>query len=445
MWPGLIPLMMAELDKSGVLDYHFVEEPPDSLVCPVCLLPCREPHLISCCGKKVCHSCISRVQQNDQPCPLCRTPQFITLLDREVERQILNLKVYCNNKEDGCTWTGELRQLEGHLNSCNGCNVLCKYKCRFRCPWQQMLIHERDECELRPEIILTKTLDELTKRVADLESTCKNQSLVIKRQQAIFAVTNVGSQELESVQQRLDVAQAQIATLEQNMNGVARELDKEKADNQELRKQLAAKENEVNIMQQNICEMVGSIKEPHNQLPKDDPSSNKVDRQVLEPLQLAYDQGHKEDEVCALKELVDKLDAELKEFQIKHDERIAEKNLVIENLQESLETKETALNGMKDQETTMKRSIETLNVENGQLKRQIDDLQKRLGNYAPPQQGQPPPYNPVYPPPPQRPQPPPQRSEAATRQCPVCNLAYPTRMSQQEFERHVNSHFHWLN
>ena len=330
---------MAVIDKSGGLDYHFVEEPPDSLVCPVCLLPCREPHLISCCGKKACHSCISRVQQVDQPCPLCRTPEFATMIDREVERQVLSLKVYCNNKQDGCTWIGELRQLEGHSNVCLHVNLSCKYKCGLCCPQQQMLIHERDDCDLRPEIVLTKTIDELTKKIAELESTCKYQSLVIKRQQGINSVTNVGAQEL----------------------------DKEKADNQH-----------------------------------------------------------------------DKLDDEFKQLQLKHDERIVEKNLAIKNLQESLESKETALNGLKHQETTMKRNIKELTFENGRLKRQIHDLQRHLGNHALPQ---PPPYNPVYTPPPQRLQPLPQRSEARSRVCPVCNLAYPIRLSQQEFERHVNSHF----
>ena len=154
---------MAEI---GGYDCQFTEKPPDALVCPVCLLPCREPHLISCCGKKVCHSCISRVQQNDKPCPLCRTYAFVTLLDKEVERQVLSLKVNCNNKQDGCTWIGEVRQLEQHLN---GCNALCKYKCGLCCPRQQMFIHERDECELRPEIVLTKTIDELKNKLLEVE------------------------------------------------------------------------------------------------------------------------------------------------------------------------------------------------------------------------------------------------------------------------------------
>ena len=179
-------LSFSKMDDFGGYGCHFVEEPPDALVCPVCLLPCREPHLISCCGKKACHSCISRVQLAGQPCPLCRTPEFATMIDREIERQVLSLKVYCNNKQDGCTWIGELRQLEGHLNTCLSCfyrdYVVCKYKCGFRCPQQQMFIHERDECELRPEIVLTKTIDDLKKKVVELERKLTNEQKITHAQ-----------------------------------------------------------------------------------------------------------------------------------------------------------------------------------------------------------------------------------------------------------------------
>ena len=626
---------MAGIVESGGLDYHFVEEPPDSLVCPVCLLPCREPHLISCCGKKTCHSCISRVQLAGQPCPLCRTPEFSTMIDREIERQVLSLKVYCNNKEDGCTWIGELRQLERHSNVCLHVCLSCKYKCGLRCPRQQMLIHERDECELRPEIVLTKKVDELTKRVTDLESTCKNQSLVIERQQAIIAVTKVGPQKLdkEKADNKLLAAKENETNVEIPSNKVAfisvpgtykpgesiqihyqlfpgltthnrdwiglfkvgwtsnrdyytfewapyksqeeededaecirivkfsgswlppddgnfyqlcyitysgvvkgasrefqfsnfarnashDELEVNKKDgllllrtrhetevtelqkkvqlltqsNQnveasfiqvkssrdqlqseldrinslyqlsqteiaQLKETLGANEAEftqvkgnlqhpVESLQQEVTTLRSAIeaKQHEIQLTKNmkDAMKQELDDVTARVQQLLLDQGHKENEIYALRELVDKLDAELKQFQMKHDERIAEKNLAIENLQESLETKETALNDLKHQETAMKRSVEALNDENGQLKRQIYNLQWYLRYYASPQQGQPPPYNPFYLSPPQRRKTPSQRSQQSdttTRQCPVCNLTYPTTKSQQEFEHHVNSHF----
>ena len=637
--------MMAEIDESGGLDYHFVEEPPDTLVCPVCLLPCREPHLISCCGKKVCYSCISRVQLAGQPCPLCRTPEFATMIDREVERQVLSLKVYCNNKQHGCTWIGELRQLERHSNFCFHVYLSCKYKCGLSCFRQQMLIHERDECELRPEIVLTKTIDELTKKIVEYEDNLlllrtrhetevtelqkKGRLMRCLEEYEQVATENV---ELKKGQKRqvtptqsggvnVDVMMAELTDHREKMGELELELEQFQMKHDEriaeknlaiehLQESLETKETELNGLKNQETAMKRSIEAlnvENGQLKRQihDLQKKGQKRQVtptqsggvnvdvmmaeltdhrekmgeleleLEQFQMKHDERiaeknlaieqlqesleTKETELNGLKhqetamkssiealnvengqlkrqihdlqkkgqkrqvtptqsggvnvdammaeltdhrekmetketamkrsiealnvengqlkrqihdlqkkgqkrqvtptqsggvnvdammaELTDhrekmgELELELEQFQMKHDERIAEKNLAIEQLQESLETKETELNGLKNQETAMKRSIEALNVENGQLKRQIYDLQKRLGNYAPPQQGHPPPYIPVYPPPPQRPQPPPHRSEATSRVCPICNLVYPTRMSQQEFECHVNTHF----
>ena len=105
-------------DKDGGYDCDLIEEPPDDLICPICLLPPRKPHLISCCGRKLCHSCIDRVKQAGQPCPCCREEKYIIVKDKMVERQVLDLKVYCTNKSKGCYWNGELRDLEKHTESC---------------------------------------------------------------------------------------------------------------------------------------------------------------------------------------------------------------------------------------------------------------------------------------------------------------------------------------
>ena len=153
-----------ELNDLSGYDCDFIDEPPNALVCPVCLLPCREPHILSCCGKKACRFCITRVRQAEQPCPLCRTLEFATMIDREVERQVLSLKVYCDNKQDGCGWTGELRQQESHLNTCFFANIPCKYECGCFYPRLKMLLHESDECELRPEIVLTKKIKNLERQ-----------------------------------------------------------------------------------------------------------------------------------------------------------------------------------------------------------------------------------------------------------------------------------------
>ena len=67
---------------------EFVDSIPDTLSCPVCLLPFRDPHLVSCCGAKFCEPCIGRVKAAGQPCPLCKQ-EFVSLLDRGDQRKVV--------------------------------------------------------------------------------------------------------------------------------------------------------------------------------------------------------------------------------------------------------------------------------------------------------------------------------------------------------------------
>lgn len=163
--------------QAGGHDCAPVEEPPDDLVCPICLLPSKEPHLISCCGRKMCHSCISQVQNDNQPCPVCRAVKFDTMIDRQVERHVLELKVYCKNKDKGCTWTGEIRQLQQHCQLCIYHTVSCIYSCGFHCSQLDMFSHERDTCEARPAAILQKEVQHLEERIAFLEKKCDAKDL----------------------------------------------------------------------------------------------------------------------------------------------------------------------------------------------------------------------------------------------------------------------------
>ena len=408
----LLPTEMEEIIQVGGYDCSFIEEPPHTLMCPVCLLSLREPHLISCCGKKVCKFCISRVQLAGQPCPFCRTPEFQTMIDRDVERQVLSLKVYCDNKEDGCTWIGELRQLERHLDTCfYHDNVSCKYKCGLRCPQQQILIHERDECELRPEIVLTKKIDELTKKVADLESTCKEQSLVIQRQQDILEAHQLYSNK--------------------------RCLDEQGYKLSEGRKDLV-------FVGCNEHLQAGVKKEVKNQVSFT--ANVNIDEMMTE--------------LTRRQEKINELESKLEQLQLKCND-IAESTESDVVPEESLDTKETAMNGLKNLKQTMTKGFE-------QIKRRVPDSfrsgqssQRHSLQTNPP----PAPYNPVCSPPPlvlrfpsQQPQPQPphqpqpwpphqpqpwpsQQPQPSSRVCPICNLVYPMNVSQQEFEHHVNSHF----
>ena len=93
----------------------FVDPVPESLSCAVCLLPFRDPHLVSCCGSKFCAPCINQLKAADKPCPVCvYSREFTSLLDRGYQRKVLNLKVVCSRKNDGCQWEGKLHDLDHH-------------------------------------------------------------------------------------------------------------------------------------------------------------------------------------------------------------------------------------------------------------------------------------------------------------------------------------------
>ena len=101
----------------------------ESLSCAVCLLPFRDPHLVSCCGTKFCAPCISKLKAAGQPCPVC-VQEFTSLLDRGYQRKVLNLKVVCSRKKDGCQWVGELHDLDHHeREECEWAVVECSYQC----------------------------------------------------------------------------------------------------------------------------------------------------------------------------------------------------------------------------------------------------------------------------------------------------------------------------
>ena len=142
----------------GGYDYEFIDSPPNSLECSICLLTLRDPHIISCCGNHFCHTCISRIQGDGKPCPLCNEPNFTTFLHKGVKREVNALMISCRWRHLGCDWEGELGQLEEHLHpgagsrgkGCGHVIVECVYKCGDRFERRMIQDHELDACPRRP-------------------------------------------------------------------------------------------------------------------------------------------------------------------------------------------------------------------------------------------------------------------------------------------------------
>jgi len=146
--------------SSGGYDCDFFESPADDLLCKICHYPARNPILTVCCGHSFCNYCLERYHQttfiDHDRCPYCRQDNFQTVPDKRTERHVLNLKVFCPHKSQGCNWTGELRSLEDHVNENSDNNIGCpftKLQCSNGCSMvmQRRLVedHLKSECELR--------------------------------------------------------------------------------------------------------------------------------------------------------------------------------------------------------------------------------------------------------------------------------------------------------
>ena len=73
------------------------------------------------------------------------------MLDRDYQRRVLNLKVFCSRKNNGCQWVGELRHLDHHeREECGWAVMECSYQCGAHFPRRLMAEHEREICPQRP-------------------------------------------------------------------------------------------------------------------------------------------------------------------------------------------------------------------------------------------------------------------------------------------------------
>ena len=152
-----------QLQLQGGYECIFVESPPKHLQteCSVCLCILREPCLVDCCGNRFCQTCIEPIQSQGKKCPLCSQPFTTSVRDKQLQRTLSSLQVFCSHKEAGCDWVGELGSLPQHLNvNCedevsarfNGCafaQLQCIH-CKEPIKRHNIMKHERDQCLERP-------------------------------------------------------------------------------------------------------------------------------------------------------------------------------------------------------------------------------------------------------------------------------------------------------
>ena len=135
----------------------FISPPPDyiQLKCPICMQFLYEnPHLITCCGQHICGPCVAKMSgPSNSACPFCKSTSSQKVPDKFFERVLDSLKVTCINSEEGCPWTGELKELTQHISvegSCQYVTFPCSNNCQSYFSRSELVPHEQNLCHKRP-------------------------------------------------------------------------------------------------------------------------------------------------------------------------------------------------------------------------------------------------------------------------------------------------------
>ena len=78
---------------------------------------------------------------------MCRSEEFSTVTNKQVDRAVRSLLVFCTNNRKGCEWQGEVNGIPNHFRNSNGCQFdSCLNDCGKSIQWQFLTSHVEDEC-----------------------------------------------------------------------------------------------------------------------------------------------------------------------------------------------------------------------------------------------------------------------------------------------------------
>ena len=113
------------------------------------------------------------------------------MLEKELQRKILGMRVHCRHNSKGCKWEGELRDMYQHIDVVK---VACEFvavKCPFGCPGSyqrhEASNHEAICTNLPPELHIKRTMrvteefkKEFQATLAQFQELCKSESAQVE-------------------------------------------------------------------------------------------------------------------------------------------------------------------------------------------------------------------------------------------------------------------------
>ena len=214
------------------LECEFVEKPPKAFQCecPICLLVLREPYQATCCGKSFCKECIHRIKAANQACPTCNDKKFTLFPNKGLQQSLYDFQVYCTHKSKGCEWTGELRELDNHLNSdppadksLQGC-MFTLIKCPLSCAGCEKGVYRGDI----KSHVNDKLLHHVLMQNAQIESF----------QQQLQGINTQFKMQLEKIKEEKESLEQRVIELETKVSELSVNNRKLDVQNKELEKEI---------------------------------------------------------------------------------------------------------------------------------------------------------------------------------------------------------------
>ena len=277
---------------------EFVEPLANELKCPLCLEFLKEPAITSCCGHHFCHGCIDRVITRNHVCPLCNNQGFQTFLNKEKQRLVNTLKVYCKWKSRGCEWVGELGRLDHHLDveegDCGCVEVECEFGpvgCVAKLPRKNLQRHKEENVHkhlVLMSVMSLKSNEAFVKKLREQRVEFQQQRFEFQKQlkqkdEEIQAVRESlqhqlqqRDQQIADIQDQLLQKGEQITTVQQNMEAIITDLERQ------LKGELVEIEEELTENVKLFVEMQGRLHDKDQQLATFERRLDDVDRKQQE-------------------------------------------------------------------------------------------------------------------------------------------------------------------
>ena len=205
----------------------------------MCLQIIRDPYQVTCCGYSFCRVCIERIKTDNKHCPTCNEENITIFPDKRLQRSLYDFEVYCTHRDKGCTWTGELRQLENHLNEnpqldreLEGClftRVDCKFKsvgCGVKTARGNVPDHLKDHAENHLKLLQSSKSPLSAAFLEAQEQNGKLSQQVLGVNRTVSELKEKHERELSQLNRTTELKQKEVESLNATLRRITEEYER---------------------------------------------------------------------------------------------------------------------------------------------------------------------------------------------------------------------------